>query len=216
VEARVRKDIVKDDGLEALLQDEFDTIVARRKTIREGVFRNPIGRKHLHSKVPASVEMFLPVNVPRLLVNIKRRFKSRKVRQPVSGIVLASIRNSTEQQILTRCVDKAQVLSDLNPRYVVERVSQMIDTIANIPKHASPYMAEALREDKLLYDLVFRMHLSSKQVLDYHRLTRQMFDYAVVAIESAFETCAIAPGEMVGVIAAQSLGQPTTQMVLSK
>lgn len=48
-----------------------------------------------------------------------------------------------------------------------------------------------------------------------HRLSRQAFDWLVGEIEERFNAAIASPGEAIGTIAAQSIGEPTTQMTLN-
>jgi len=60
-----------------------------------------------------------------------------------------------------------------------------------------------------------RMQLSSKMVIENYKMSKQAFDYVIGAIEQRFENAKATPGEMVGVLCAQSLGAPLTQLTLN-
>jgi len=62
---------------------------------------------------------------------------------------------------------------------------------------------------------LLRSQLASKRVLSEHRLTPQAFDWLVGEIENRFLQHRVQPGEMVGALAAQSIGEPATQMTLN-
>ena len=49
----------------------------------------------------------------------------------------------------------------------------------------------------------------------YKRLTRKSIELLMTVINNAYKKSLIAPGEMVGMIAAQSIGEPTTQLTLN-
>jgi DNA-directed RNA polymerase II subunit RPB1 len=53
------------------------------------------------------------------------------------------------------------------------------------------------------------------QILKEYKLTTQSFNWLVNEIESRFHSALAQPGEMMGTVAAQSLGEPTTQMTLN-
>lgn len=53
------------------------------------------------------------------------------------------------------------------------------------------------------------------QVLRDYKLSAQSFNWLLSEIESRFHSALAQPGEMVGTVAAQSLGEPTTQMTLN-
>jgi DNA-directed RNA polymerase II subunit RPB1 len=52
-------------------------------------------------------------------------------------------------------------------------------------------------------------------VLREYKLSRQSFNWLLDEMESRFHRSLAQPGEMVGTVAAQSLGEPTTQMTLN-
>ena len=53
------------------------------------------------------------------------------------------------------------------------------------------------------------------QVLKEFQLSAQSFNWLLDELESRFHGALAPPGEMVGTVAAQSLGEPTTQMTLN-
>jgi DNA-directed RNA polymerase II subunit RPB1 len=62
---------------------------------------------------------------------------------------------------------------------------------------------------------LLRSSLSSRQVLEEHRLIHVAFNWLCGQIETRFEQAQVQAGEMVGALAAQSLGEPATQMTLN-
>merc|ERR1719440_1137415 len=60
-----------------------------------------------------------------------------------------------------------------------------------------------------------RSQLSSKKVLLDHRLTPQAFDWLLGEIKDRFLQHRVMPGEVCGALAAQSIGEPATQMTLN-
>jgi len=65
-----------------------------------------------------------------------------------------------------------------------------------------------------LFVLLARSFLAPCDVLK-HRLSREGFAYAVEQCVSLYQHAHVHPGEMVGVLAAQSIGEPATQMTLN-
>ena len=67
--------------------------------------------------------------------------------------------------------------------------------------------------------LNFRMHLrvtlAARRVLEKFHLTREAFDWVIGEVESNFNQSVVHPGEMCGTLAAQSIGEPATQMALN-
>lgn len=60
-----------------------------------------------------------------------------------------------------------------------------------------------------------RTALNSKQICLKHNLTKKAYYYLLGEIESRFYRSIAKPGESVGAIAAQSIGEPATQMTLN-
>ena len=61
----------------------------------------------------------------------------------------------------------------------------------------------------------FRYQLCSRRLIGHHRLRPEAFDWLLGEIERRWWGSLAVPGEPVGIIAAQSLGEPTTQMTLN-
>ncbi len=185
VDAKIRAEIKKDTDLEKLLDDEYELIYGYREIVRNEIFQNPVGKSSLNAKTCDAIETQMPVKMSRLISNTRSKFKARKK------------------------------LSDLNPRHIVESVDRLLAKLTGMPEDASDYMKRSIEDNRLLHRIIVRLHLSSKRVLTDYRLTKDMFDYVIIAVEEHFRRAIAHPGDMVGIIAAQSLGQPTTQMTLN-
>ena len=66
-----------------------------------------------------------------------------------------------------------------------------------------------------LFKLLYRYYLSPKSLLIVKHFNRRAIILLLETIQLHYKQSIIAPGEMVGIIAAQSIGQPTTQMTLN-
>jgi DNA-directed RNA polymerase II subunit RPB1 len=66
-----------------------------------------------------------------------------------------------------------------------------------------------------LFKLAYYYHLSPKELLMVKRFNRKALLLLVDQVVAGYKRALIAPGEMVGLIAAQSIGEPTTQMTLN-
>ena len=96
-------------------------------------------------------------------------------------------------------------LSDLNPKYVLKSIKTLCDEL---------YVSRNNAGNTFLQILV-RCHLSPKQVMTNYRFTRDIFDHVVQQIKLRFFEAIANPSEMVGVVAAQSIGEPATQLTLN-
>ena len=118
--------------------------------------------------VPNSGAVYSPVNIDRLMTNIKVKFK-------------LSADNKT----------------DLTPSYVIQGIK-------NIIKKTQPYHK--------IWCALLRFHLAPHKVIGKERFTKKAFDTLCEGlVVKNFQSWA-QPGEQVGIIAAQSIGEPSTQI----
>jgi DNA-directed RNA polymerase beta' subunit len=96
-------------------------------------------------------------------------------------------------------------LSDINPLYVLNTIQKLEDTLK---------INDYNKGNKLLL-MVLKTYLSPKVVIKRRRLSRLSFDYIIVHIKSKYFEAFVNPGEMVGAVAAQSIGEPCTQLTLN-
>lgn len=66
-----------------------------------------------------------------------------------------------------------------------------------------------------LFSILIRYNLASKVLVDYHKLTKEQLCWTLEEVRHKFARGHVHPGEGIGVIAAQSIGEPTTQMTLN-
>ena len=94
--------------------------------------------------------------------------------------------------------------SDLHPSYVLTNIEQLAQTIKITDEHKGNELVMVLA----------RIHLSP-QLLYKKRIGKVAFDYIIANIIQTFYASVAHPGELVGTISAQSLGEPTTQLTLN-
>ncbi|XP_057856467.2 DNA-directed RNA polymerase II subunit RPB1 [Cryptomeria japonica] len=127
----------------------------------------------------------LPVNLKRLIWNAQKLFK----------------------------VDPRKP-SDMHPVEVVEALDKLQEKLIIVPG-SDPLSIEAQKNATLFFNILLRSTLASKRVLKEYHLTREAFEWLIGEIESRFLQSVVAPGEMIGCVAAQSIGEPATQMTLN-
>jgi intein/homing endonuclease len=66
-----------------------------------------------------------------------------------------------------------------------------------------------------LFKVLYFYYLSPKDLLLNKRFNRKALEILIETIILAYKRAIVAPGEMVGMIAAQSIGEPTTQMCIT-
>ncbi|KAF2731593.1 beta and beta-prime subunits of DNA dependent RNA-polymerase [Polyplosphaeria fusca] len=104
--------------------------------------------------------------------------------------------------------------SDLNPIETIDRVRETLNNLVVI-RGNDHLSLEAQDSATQLIKCQLRSRLAFKRLVKDYRLTNQALNYVLGDIESRFLRAAVAPGEMVGVLAAQSIGEPATQMTLN-
>ncbi|KAH0793208.1 DNA-directed RNA polymerase II subunit RPB1 [Histomonas meleagridis] len=104
--------------------------------------------------------------------------------------------------------------SDLNPVDVIESVEKLVTKLI-VVKGDDQISRIAQDNATLLLRIFIFSNLSSKQIIFTQRLNRGALDWVLDEIEIKFNQSIVAPGEMVGAIAGQSIGEPTTQMTLN-
>ena len=129
--------------------------------------------------------MQLPMNVVRIIDSARRLFK----------------------------VDDTQ-RSDLHPAEVIPQVKQLLDRMV-IVRGDDELSQEAQTNATLLIKAQLRSRLAYKRVAIDMRLNKLAFAHILGELESRFTRALVNPGEMVGVLAAQSIGEPATQMTLN-
>ncbi|KAL5615009.1 hypothetical protein BROUX41_005074 [Berkeleyomyces rouxiae] len=104
--------------------------------------------------------------------------------------------------------------SDLRPEDVVPAVRDMLNRMS-IVRGGDPISQEADRNATILFKAQLRSRLSFKRVAMDRRLNKLAFAHILGDLQTRWDKAFINPGEMVGVLAAQSIGEPATQMTLN-
>ena len=106
--------------------------------------------------------------------------------------------------------------SDLNPIEVLDKVKQLKDDLKKIIFHNDNHInIDDSSSSLMLFYMVLNYSLSTKNIIMNHRLNKKAFEKICEKIKSKFEKAKVTPGEMVGCIASQSIGEPATQMTLN-
>ncbi|XP_064456621.1 DNA-directed RNA polymerase II subunit RPB1-like [Ornithodoros turicata] len=104
--------------------------------------------------------------------------------------------------------------TDLSPLRVIQGVEELVKKLVIVPgeDHLS---IQANENATFLFRSLLRATLCSKRVAEEFRLSTEAFEWLLGEIETRFHQSQGQPGEMVGALAAQSLGEPATQMTLN-
>ena len=105
-------------------------------------------------------------------------------------------------------------LSNLHPIYVQSKKKDLIKKLILV-KGEDEFSKEAQSNALQLFTIVLNYNLSCKRIIQKYRLTKDALEWVIGEIETRFYQAIVKPGEMVGNIAAQSIGEPATQMTLN-
>lgn len=101
---------------------------------------------------------------------------------------------------------KANVPSDLTPRELINEINNAVATLrVSENDRINEVCTTNLR-------FLIHSHLHSKKLLLTEKITRDALAYLLTIIKVKFNDALVSPGEAIGPIAAQSIGEPSTQM----
>ena len=104
-----------------------------------------------------------------------------------------------------KCLQESKEISDISPLYIIEKNNELKDKLI---------VREYFKNNKIIHILI-DIHLNPKVLIEDFKIQKDEYDEIYEDILYLFEKSKISPGEMVGVIAAQSIGEPATQMTLN-
>jgi DNA-directed RNA polymerase II subunit RPB1 len=123
---------------------------------------------------------------------------NKNVQMPVSFTHI--INNVQSQQQINQ-----NSMVDITPNEAMDMVSDAYRQLENI--HYAP--------PTLLFKVMFYYYLSPKELLLIKRFNRSALTILLNMIILQYKKSIVAPGEMVGMVSAQSIGEPTTQLTLN-
>ncbi len=185
------------DYMSAEVQNDCRTRIDELQEVMDREFEQlNVDRAHLraalatrysptHDPQELNDQVHLPVNMDRLIWNAQRNFK----------------------------INKASP-TDLHPLDVYTTVSEIAQELVLVRGEDS-ISQEARFNSTILFLALVRSKLSTKRVLKKLRLNKSALIWLKGEVVRIFYQAVVAPGETCGVLAAQSLGEPATQMTLN-
>jgi DNA-directed RNA polymerase II subunit RPB1 len=104
--------------------------------------------------------------------------------------------------------------TNLHPAVVIERVRKDIAELLVI-RGSDSLSLEANFNATTLFTILIRSYFASKRCIKEFRLSHDAFIWVMDEVSQRFKDAQIDAGEMVGTLAAQSIGEPATQMTLN-
>lgn len=171
---------------EKLNDNIYNEIINLRDTLRKTIMKSKLNYKTIDTK------FMMPVNIQRIVeTNINNKSK-----------------NDTK----------------LTDEYIHETINELLlnenSPIACISNLSHDLKDKSFKiKDEQAHKTVFKASLydmlTPKRVLIEYKMSKSQFDNVIQEIKNGFKENIAEPGEMVGVIAAQSTGEPLTQMTIS-
>ncbi|KAF8315634.1 beta and beta-prime subunits of DNA dependent RNA-polymerase [Clavulina sp. PMI_390] len=104
--------------------------------------------------------------------------------------------------------------SNLHPLHIVKTVRALIERL--IVVRGNDDISREMQENALtLFSIHVRSSFAARPVLEEYHFSREAFDWTLGEVEAKFNQSVANPGEMCGTLAAQSIGEPATQMTLN-
>jgi DNA-directed RNA polymerase II subunit RPB1 len=103
------------------------------------------------------------------------------------------------KRILDKYSNTYSTKTDLTPEYVVSSLYRIVQEFPN----------------NRVFHTLLRYYLAPKKAIVTHRLSKDLFDEIMRDIRFRYIKAQVHSGEMVGALAAQSIGEPTTQLTLN-
>jgi DNA-directed RNA polymerase II subunit RPB1 len=160
------------------------------------------------------VQELLDAEYDQLLTDRKvvRDINARKKDEEMMQLPLNVIRIIDTAKKLFKLDDTQR--SDLTPKDVIPAVQSLVERMT-VVRGADPISKEADYNATILIKAQIRSRLAFKRLAVQQRLNKLAFEHIIGELESRWVRAMVSPGEMVGVLAAQSIGEPATQMTLN-
>ena len=196
-----------------ILEDDYNRIVYYQKLLREYIYR---------AHTESDVEFMSPINLDIELLNVKTNFGLMDIEDTDKSIldpVYVSRKINGLCTVIPQLYGNTSFNVDKNIPLISEFEWPRQDV--NDPLDVNAFFKHLQKKNdnyytvSLLFCIYIRSYLSPKRVITQYHLTKDAFDYLIDQIIYKYSRSIICPGEMVGSLAAQSIGEPTTQATLN-
>jgi len=154
-------------------------------------------QKTLNKKLVQHLEMF----ITKRDQIVKHVFKGEKNIVLHIPVHFHRIMNNIEKQLYIQ----GDFMVDITPLEVMELVEETLSSLGQ---------TELIKPNEL-FKLAWLFYLTPKELLMMRKFNRKALVYLMETLVLNYNKAIVHPGEMVGMIAAQSIGEPTTQMTLN-
>jgi DNA-directed RNA polymerase II subunit RPB1 len=161
------------------------------------------------------------------MLNIRDHIRQTQVKATINYITLNTIYMLPVNimriidNIRNYQIDNKKIIDD--PNYIINKINFIIDNdntklysmTDEELKNSKSFKANDSYLSKTAFKYALLDTLNPKKCIITYKLSKEQIDEITVQIIKSFNKAVIEPGEMIGIIAAQSLGEPVTQMTLN-
>lgn len=144
--------------------------------------------------------------IDRMLVfrdmTVKKVMQSRDCGSPKAPVAFGALMKNVMGQLRLN----KNSLVDITPLEVFQMVEDNFAKLCRLTAASPPTQ---------LFEILYYLHLSPRELLFINRFHRAGLVILLEEINISYKRAIVHPGEMIGVLAGQSLGEPTTQLTLN-
>lgn len=122
-------------------------------------------------------------------------------------------------QEYTQDEDSTSTKQDLEPQYILDTIEALLnnydDRLVTVMNKESILIKRDDNDFKFMYRVSLYEYLAPRKCIYDYKLTKDTLGKMIEDIRLGFNKALVEPGEMVGIIAAQSIGEPTSQMSIT-
>jgi DNA-directed RNA polymerase II subunit RPB1 len=134
-----------------------------------------------------------------LIHNVFKDSKTTSIKYPIPFDRIIKNANNRLQGLGIKALK-----SDISPDYVLDAIDNLCNNL---------YIKDTLQGTQF-FKILVRLFLSPKKILLEYHFTQDIFDWIVSQVHQYYKEAIAQPGEMVGIVAAQTIGEMGTQMTL--
>uniref|UniRef100_A0A6C0HV26 DNA-directed RNA polymerase n=1 Tax=viral metagenome TaxID=1070528 RepID=A0A6C0HV26_9ZZZZ len=209
-----------DSGIDQQKQTQvkINLINLNNTAIKEQFIFNDDEIKQLEKKYKIDVDKY---NKNMLEKMIDMRDKLRKIYFLSTGnykVIEDSFMLPINLLRISQEIESTESIS-MDPNYIIEQIEDLLtnydDRFITMMKKTS----KLLKDDDQAYKFMLRIglyeYISPRKCLFEYKISKEDFDNLIEDIRTSLSRALVEPGEMVGVVAAQSIGEPTSQLTMN-
>uniref|UniRef100_A0A6C0LQ64 DNA-directed RNA polymerase n=1 Tax=viral metagenome TaxID=1070528 RepID=A0A6C0LQ64_9ZZZZ len=214
-----------DNGIntEKQIEQKIELVTANNNIIREKYIHSKEEITEFRNKYSTNDKYTVELNeqLYRKLVSMRDRIRTIQKLINTSAIAFRDtyMMPVDLKQYILEIINKENRKNDIivDPYYVLSKIKEMYSgSYSKITKYNNPTSIKKEDEKKIKFLLKFYLYdtLAPKKCTDIYKLNKEEFDEIVMYFRKTLLRAKIEGGEMVGFIAAQSIGEPITQVNL--